>query len=144
MLDEFHRPLVIHIVEEPTNVRIEYPVHAFPLDPRVQRIQRLVRAASGTEPIREASKVHLIYLIENGDHSLLNDLVLQRCDAQRALPPVGFRYVDSPRGLCPVPSPVYPAVKICQAILQAVLILAPFQAVYSRRSIPLQGVIAFP
>ena len=95
VLDELHRPFVAHLVEEPTNVRIQHPVHALPMETHTQRIQRLVRAAPGPKPIREASEVHLIDLIENGHHSLLNDFVLQRCDAQRTLPPIGLRYVDS-------------------------------------------------
>ena len=47
-----------------------------------------------------------------GHHGLLNNLVLQRRDAQRALPPVGLRDVYSPRGLCLIRSTVNPAVKI--------------------------------
>jgi hypothetical protein len=34
--------------------------------------------------------------------------------------------------------------KILKPIFQAVLILAPLHAVYSRGRVPLQGVIAFP
>jgi hypothetical protein len=40
-------------------------------------MQRLVRAATGPKPIREALEVHLMYLFENGRHSLLNNFVLQ-------------------------------------------------------------------
>jgi hypothetical protein len=46
-----------------------------------QRIQRLMRVAAGPEPVRKASEVHLINLIEDGHHRLLNNLVLQRRDA---------------------------------------------------------------
>jgi hypothetical protein len=38
MLDELHRPLVTHVVEEATNVRIEYPVHSFSLDAHGQGV----------------------------------------------------------------------------------------------------------
>jgi hypothetical protein len=44
-------------------------------------IQRLVRAATGSEPIRKALEVHLINLVEDGHRGLLNDFVLQRRDA---------------------------------------------------------------
>ncbi len=37
------------------------------------------------EPIRKATKVRLIYFIENGHHSLLNDFVFQRRHSQREL-----------------------------------------------------------
>src|SRR5207248_2564181 len=67
--------------EEATNVCIEHPVHSLPLDAHGQRVQRLMRAAAGTEPVREALEVDLVDLVENRHHSLLNDLVLQGCDA---------------------------------------------------------------
>jgi hypothetical protein len=41
----------------------------------------LVRAAPRTKTIREAEKVLLINLIEDGDHSLLDDFVLQSSSA---------------------------------------------------------------
>jgi hypothetical protein len=66
------------VSEEAPNVGVEHPVHALPLDAHRQRVQRLVRAASGTEPVRESLEVHLINLVENGHHSLLYDLVFQR------------------------------------------------------------------
>ena len=84
-----------HVVKEATNVRIEHPVHSLPLNARRQRVQRLVRAATGPEPVRKALEVDLIDLVENRHHGLLNDFVLQCRDAQRALSPVSLRYVDS-------------------------------------------------
>ncbi len=116
----------------------------FRLDSHSQRIQRLMRAATRPEPVRKAFEVHLINLIEDGHHGLLNNLVLQRRDAQRTLPPVGLRYIDSPRGLCPIRSTVNPAVQIGEPILQSGLILLPRHAIHSRRSLPLQGVKAVP
>ena len=77
MLDELHRPFVAHIVKEPANVRIQHPVHSLPEDAHIQRIQRLMRAATGTEPIREAFEIDLIYLVEDRHHGLLNKFVLQ-------------------------------------------------------------------
>jgi hypothetical protein len=50
-----------------------------------------MRAATGTEPIREALEVDLINLVEDRHHGLLNDFVLQRRDAQRTLPSVSLR-----------------------------------------------------
>jgi hypothetical protein len=76
VLDELDCPFVTHSVEEVPNVRVEYPVHPLRLDSHRQRIQRLMRAASGSEPIRKAFEVHLVNLIEDGHHSLLNNLVL--------------------------------------------------------------------
>jgi hypothetical protein len=42
------------------------------------------------EPIRESPEVHLVDPIENGRHDLPNNLVLQRRNAQRALPHAGL------------------------------------------------------
>ena len=61
--NELHRPFVAHVVKEASNVRIEHPIHTLPLDAHRQRVQRLMWAASGPEPIREAFEVHLINLI---------------------------------------------------------------------------------
>jgi endonuclease III len=69
------------VIEKALNVCVENPVHALPLDAHIQRVQRLMRAASGPEPIRKAKEVHLVNLIENGHRGLLNKLVLQRRDA---------------------------------------------------------------
>src|SRR5215831_20098515 len=108
MLDELHRPCVAQVIEEATDVGIEHPVHPLPLDAHCQRVQRLVRAASGTKPVREAFEVDLIDLVEDRHHSLLNNFVFQRCDAQRTLPSVSLRNKDSPRRFCPIRSTVHP------------------------------------
>ena len=65
-----------------------------PLDAHRQRIS-LMRAATGTEPVRKAFEVDLVYLVEDRHHRLLHNFVLQRGDAQRTFPPVGLRYKDS-------------------------------------------------
>src|ERR1700722_5685357 len=96
MLDKLLRPLVAHVIEEPSNVGVQNPVHPLPADAHIQRIQRLMRAASGPEPIGESFEVHLINRVEYGHHGLLNDLVLQAGDAQRPLSAVSLRYKDSP------------------------------------------------
>jgi len=83
------------MIEKAQNVRIEHPVHSLPLNAHRQRVQRLMRAATGTEPVRKALEVDLINLVEDRHHGLLNDFVLQRRDAQRTLPPVSLRYKDS-------------------------------------------------
>ena len=85
-----------YVIEEAKNVRVEYPVHFLPLDAHRQCVKRLMRAAPRSEPVGEALEVDLINLIEDRHNGLLDDLVLQRRDAQRTLPPVGLRYIDSP------------------------------------------------
>src|ERR1019366_4542934 len=100
----------------------QHPVHPLPVESHTQRIQRLMRAAPRPEPVRKASKVHLINFIENGHHGLLDELVLQRRDAQRTLSSIGLRYIDSSRGLRSVRTTVNPAVQIGKPTLQPGLI----------------------
>ena len=76
-------------------VHVEYPVHFLPSDAHIKRVERPMLAASGSEPVGESPKVFLVYLIEDRNHSALDDLVFQRRDSQRSLLPVGLRYVDS-------------------------------------------------
>src|SRR4051794_14525139 len=97
-----------------------------------------MRTATGPEPVRKALEVGLVNLVKDRHHSLLNNLVLQRCNAQRALPPVRLRYIDSSRRLCPVRSTVHPAVKSAEAISQPGFVLLPCHAVHSGRSLSLQ------
>ena len=137
VLQKLLQPLMTDVVEEALDIRIENPVHPLPGNPHIQRIQRLMRVTPWAEPVRKAPEVHLVDLVEDGHHGLLNNLVLQTRDAQRALLPVGLRYIDSPRGLCPVRSPVNTAVQIGQPVFQSVPILLPPHAVHSRRGFPL-------
>jgi site-specific DNA recombinase len=137
MLQKLLQPLVTDVIEEALDIRIQNPVHSLPGNPHIQCIQRLMRITPRPEPIRKAFEVHLVNLVEDGHHSLLNNLVLQTRDAQRALLPVGLRYIDSSRGLRPVRAPVNPAVEIRYPVLQSVSILPPSHAVHPRRSLPL-------
>ena len=56
---------------------------------------------------------------------------------QRTLPPIRLRYIDSPRGLCPIRSPVHPTVQVDKSILQSGFILLPRHAIYSWCSLSL-------
>src|ERR1700722_5531451 len=91
-----------------------------------------MRAAPRPKPVGESFEVYLVNRVEDGHHCLLNDLVLQTGDAQRPLPALGLRFIDSPRGLGPVRSAVHPAVQIDQPTLQPGLILPPRHAIHSR------------
>ena len=95
MLDKLHRPFVAHVIEEPPNVRVQHPVHSLPTDTHMQRIERVMRVASRTKPVRVTPKVHLINFIKDGDHGLLNDFVLQRRNAQWTLPSIALRNINS-------------------------------------------------
>ncbi len=89
-LNELHQPPVVDVVEEPTDVCIEHPVHLPPAEPDEERVQRIVLATSRPEPIGEAQEVVLVDGVQHLDRRSLDDLVLQRGDSERSLPPVGL------------------------------------------------------
>src|ERR1035437_9984169 len=101
-------------------------------------------AAPWPEAIREPPKVLLIDLIEDCDHGLLNDFVLQCRNPQRALPPIGLRYIDSSRWLRSISAAVNPAVQIGEPTFQSGLILLPSDAVHPGSGFALECVIAIP
>lgn len=54
------------------------------------------------EPVGETEKIHLVDGVQYFHHRALDDLVLQRSDAERPLPAVGFGDVLAPRWLRPI------------------------------------------
>jgi hypothetical protein len=95
VLYELHQPFVVYGVEEPANVCVQHPVHPLPHDGYGQCVQRLMLAAPWPKPIRETAKVHLVNGVQHLDHGTLDNLVLERRNAERPLPPVRLRYVHS-------------------------------------------------
>ena len=91
MFKKLDQPFVFQRIEESLTVRVQNPIHSPPLDAHRQRIERLVGVPSRPETVADSSKVHLVYFIENGHHSLLDDLILQRRNADRPLSTVRFR-----------------------------------------------------
>src|SRR5260370_30510889 len=132
------------MIEKAPNLQYQHQVQLLPRNRDVQRIQRFMLAAPWPEAIREATKILLVNLIEDGNHCLLNDLVLQGGDPERPLSAVWLRYVDSSRWLRSISAAVNPAVQIDKSILQSGFILLPCDAIYSWGSFPLQGVKAIP
>ena len=119
------------IIEKAPNVTVQNPVHLLPRDRDVQRIQRLMLTTPWSETIREPPKILFVYLIEDCDHGLLNNLVLQGRYPERPLPAVRFRDVHPSRWPRLISATVNPAVQIDESILQSGLILLPSDAVYS-------------
>ncbi len=144
MLHELEHPPVGNGIEKSPNVCIKNVVHVLPRERVRERVQRLMLAASRTKPIRKAQKVFLVNRVEDGDHGLLDDLVLQCRNPQRTLPPVAFRDIRSSRGLRSIRPPVDPAVQIDKSTFPPGLILLPREAVYSRCRFSLQRVKALP
>src|SRR5260370_4962134 len=102
MLEEPLHPRMIKLGEEVADISVEYPVHLPLGDPDRERIQRVMRATPGPESVRETPEVLLVHGVQHLHHRTLEDLVLQRGDADRPLPPVRLRYVQPARRARPV------------------------------------------
>jgi hypothetical protein len=79
-----------HGIEEALDIRVQHPVHRFPVDPGMEGVQRVVLAPSRPEAVREAQEVHLVDRLQNKHHRLLDDLVFQAQDTERPLRAVAF------------------------------------------------------
>jgi hypothetical protein len=139
VLDEADQPVMADRVKEPGDVGIEDPADLACLDPVGERIQRIVLAAPGTEPIAEPQELRCIDRGENGHHRHLDDLVLQGGDAERPLPAIGLRDVPSPRGLRSIRSAVNMRVQISEVSLEVCRVLFPRRAVCPWRGVLLQA-----
>jgi hypothetical protein len=78
----------------------------------------MVLAAPRPEGVGEAEEVRLVDGVQHLHHRALDDLVLQRGDAERSLPAVGLGDVLSPGRLCPVGAPLYASMQIREVGLE--------------------------
>ncbi len=112
MLHELEHPGVRNRIEKGPDVSIHNVVHPLLRERIRERIQRLMLAVPRPKPIRKAQKVLLVNRIEDGHHRLLDNLILQGRDPQRALAPVAFRDVRPPTRPCSKRPAMHPAVQI--------------------------------
>ena len=96
VLQEPDQPFLADRIEEGPDVRIENVVYLLAADPDDQSVQRVVRAAPWSEPIREPEEVFLVDRVQQRGHRPLDDLVLQGRDRERTLPSVRPGYIDPP------------------------------------------------
>ena len=92
----------------------------------------------GPEPIRETEEIFLVDRIEHGDDCTLDDLILKRGNAQRALTPVRLRDETSPHGLRPVRAAVDSRVQFLKMILKTRLVVPPRHAILARSGTALE------
>src|SRR5271166_2863156 len=97
---------------EPGDVGVQDPVHLAPVDPNRQRVQRIMLASPRPEPVAEPQEVCLPDRVQHFHQCALDDLVLQRRDAQWPLPSIRLRYIRACRSasLRSSPSPYSPHV----------------------------------
>jgi hypothetical protein len=76
MLQEPDQPFLVDLVEERSDVGVQYEAHLLAVDPDAERIQRVMRAAPRPESVRHSEEVFLIDRVQQRDHCPLDDLVL--------------------------------------------------------------------
>src|SRR5205085_11688564 len=135
MLQEADQPFLVDLVEERSDVGVQYEAHLLAVDPDAERIQRIVRAAPRPESIRHAEEVFLVDRVQQHDHRPLDDLVLQRGNRERALPSVRLGYVDPPARQRPIRSTLDPIVQVPEIALVVCLVVLPRQPIHARRGV---------
>jgi site-specific DNA recombinase len=135
MLDETNQPVMVDHVEERPDVRVKDMPDVTSLDPVRERVQRIVLATPGTEPIAETQKLRLIDRRQNHDHRSLDDLVFHRCDAERPLLPIRLRNICPAGGKRSIGSGVEPSVEDQELFFQTFRVLLPGHGIDSCRSV---------
>src|SRR5260370_12523014 len=108
MLHELDQPAFVEVIEKASDVNVQNVVH-FLLQERVRHhIQRLMLAAPRAKTIRDSENVFLVDLLEDGDHRMLDQFVLDTRDPEPAFPPIFFPDLHSPPGNPPTPPPTTP------------------------------------
>src|ERR1700686_4291154 len=101
-----------HGIEEAPDIRIKHPVHLLPEDADMERVQRIVLAASWPESVGEPKEVFLVDCFENRRNRLLDDLVLQAQNAQRSFRAISLRNVGTSGRTRSVTAPVHLVVQV--------------------------------
>jgi hypothetical protein len=101
-----------------------------------------VLAAPLPESVREPEKVFFIDRTQYRSHGLLHDLILNRGNTQRSLPPIGFGNVYPSRWPRPISSGVNLPVQVREPIPENFLVFFPRHSVHASRSLPLESIEA--
>jgi hypothetical protein len=101
------------------------------LDRDYERIECIVRPAARPETVAEPEEVFLVDGIQHRCRRPLDDLVLQRCDRERALPPVRLGNVYAPGRQCPVCPSMDPSMQVLKIALEVLLVVPPRQPVHT-------------
>src|SRR5215831_18137170 len=110
MLQEADHPFLGNFREKRPDIGVEYEVYFLGADPDDERIQRIVLAASRSEPVRKTEEFFLVNRTEHCCHGPLDDLVFKGCDRERALTTVFLRDIAPSGRLRPIRSCVDPYV----------------------------------
>ena len=98
-----------------------------------ERVQRIVLSTLRPEPVTEPQELRLVDRRQDRRHGRLDNLVLQRGNAQRSTPPIRLRNIPSTGGQRSIPSPMHTCVKVLEVCLQVLLVLRPRQPIDAGR-----------
>ena len=93
-------------------------------------------AASGPEAVRAVQKVLLVDRLQHLAHGVLDQLVLERRDANRPRLPLRFGDVDTSDRLMAVPLRLQPPVQVLEVRLQALPVLLLGDPIHPHRRVP--------
>ena len=142
VLDKLHYPSVIHGSKEISDVCVEHPVYV----PRPDRGRECIQHRAGRARVEIRTRNREILFVDGVhhlDHRALDELVLQRRDAERTLPSVGLGDVYPPRRLRSIRSPMQSCVKLPEVILEPHTVLHPGDSIDSCRCVPLKLPVRF-
>ena len=124
-----NRGAVCRSIQKAPDVGIEHPVHLLRQEPGRERIQGIVRAALRPESVGEAEEVRGVDRVQDRDDGALDELIFQRGNAERPLPPVRLRDERPTNRLRPVRSPLEPSGHVLEVGLQGLPVVPPGLAI---------------
>src|SRR6202050_3106982 len=142
VLDEFHQPFVRQRIEKAANIQIQHPVHFSRQQSRVERVQRLMLAASRPEPVRESLKVRLVDSVQHFDGCALDDFVFQHGHSERPFPPIVLFDVRPTHRLRSIRSSLQPMGEILEIVLEGLAVVPPRLSIHSGRGFLLQSEVS--
>ena len=122
-------------IQKPTDVQVEHPAHLFRQQSGIERVQRMMLAASRPEPIRKAEEIGFVDGVQDLDRAALDDFVFQRSHTERTLLPVGLGDVHPPHRLGPVRSTLEPLGEALEVVLQPLAVASRLSARYAVRRV---------
>src|SRR5687767_619609 len=84
-----------------------------------------MRAARGSEAVRETKKVLFVDGVQHLDDGAMDDLIFQRGNTERPLPPVRLRDVGPPNRACSERAPLHPGGQVVEMMLQRLAVVPP-------------------
>ncbi len=144
MLHEPEEPCLVHRVEKSRDVGVQDEAHFPLLDPDMERVQRIVLAASRPEAVAETEEVFLVDLVQHRCGRPLDQFVFEGCNGQRALPSIRLRNVPSPGGQRAIRPSMNPVVQIRNLAIKVCLVGSPSHPIHAGSGLALEGAERHP